>query len=226
MSVFSERKEQMLIMHPYDEVVSERKYNAVLGGTILWGIGINILLCYFCGDLMFRINPIAFYLGYFLMVIAGTIITIKSSNPYVSFLGYNMVVLPVGLVVASAVTIYGGLDSSVVLHAFMFTGIITGCMITLSIAYPGFFARIGGLLFGVSLGMMICWLLSWFFGFDTYWYSWLGAILFSLYIGYDYWRAQTYVKTVDNAVDSAASIYLDIVNLFLHLLRIFGRSDD
>ena len=226
MSVFSERREQMLIRHPYDVEISERKYNSVLGGTILWGIALNVLLCYFCGDMVLRMNPIAFYLGYFVLVIAGTAITIKSDNPFVSFLGYNMVVVPVGLVVASVVTLYGGLDSSVVLHAFFFTGVITGCMIMLSIAYPGFFARIGGLLFGVSIGMMLCWFLSWFLGFDTYWYSWLGAILFSLYIGYDYWRAQTYVKTVDNAVDSAAAIYLDIVNLFLHLLRIFGRSDD
>ena len=43
MSVFSERREQMMIMHPYDEVISERKYNAVLGGTVLWGIVINVL---------------------------------------------------------------------------------------------------------------------------------------------------------------------------------------
>jgi FtsH-binding integral membrane protein len=37
------------------------------------------------------------------------------------------------------------------------------------------------------------------------------------------YRAQRYPKTADNAVDCAVDIYLDIINLFLRLLRILGR---
>ena len=51
------------------------------------------------------------------------------------------------------------------------------------------------------------------------------AALFSLYIGYDFYRSQQFAKTVDNAVDCALDIYLDIVNLFLALLRIFGNRN-
>nr|MCR5618576.1 Bax inhibitor-1 family protein [Lachnospiraceae bacterium] len=53
---------------------------------------------------------------------------------------------------------------------------------------------------------------------------WIGAALFSGYIGYDFWRAQQFPKTLDNAVDCAVDIYLDIINLFLRILRILAGS--
>lgn len=59
------------------------------------------------------------------------------------------------------------------------------------------------------------------FNFDnSIYFSWVGAIIFSLYIGYDCWKSQKYVKTVDNAIDSAIDVYLDIINLFLEILTI------
>ena len=56
--------------------------------------------------------------------------------------------------------------------------------------------------------------------------SWIGAVVFSLYIAYDVWRSQKFPPTLDNAVDSALDIYLDIANLFLELLEIFGKYKD
>ncbi len=44
------------------------------------------------------------------------------------------------------------------------------------------------------------------------------------YIGYDWGRANQIPKTMDNAVDSAAALYMDIINLFLRILRIMGRK--
>ena len=59
-------------------------------------------------------------------------------------------------------------------------------------------------------------------------FLWVGAGIFTLYIGYDWYKAQAYPKTLDNAVDSALDLYLDIINLFLKILRILAkaRSDD
>ncbi|MBT7579493.1 MAG: hypothetical protein HN633_12065, partial [Candidatus Marinimicrobia bacterium] len=47
--------------------------------------------------------------------------------------------------------------------------------------------------------------------------------IFCGYIGYDWGRANQIPKTLDNAVDSAAALYMDIINLFLRVLRILGR---
>ena len=49
------------------------------------------------------------------------------------------------------------------------------------------------------------------------------ALIFCGYIGLDWCRAQQYPKTLDNAIDSAADIYLDIVNLFIRILSITGK---
>ena len=54
--------------------------------------------------------------------------------------------------------------------------------------------------------------------------DWIAAGLFSLYIGYDIYRSQNYPKTLDNAVDSALDIYMDIANLFVRVLQILGNS--
>ncbi len=53
-----------------------------------------------------------------------------------------------------------------------------------------------------------------------------GALLFTFYILFDWNRALRLRYTLDNAVDVSVAIYLDIVNLFLQLLRILGRSKD
>ena len=56
--------------------------------------------------------------------------------------------------------------------------------------------------------------------------DWIVAGVFSLYIGFDVWRSQQFPKTVDNAVDCALDIYLDLANLFIRLLSILARKDD
>ena len=53
--------------------------------------------------------------------------------------------------------------------------------------------------------------------------DWIAAGLFSLYIGFDLYRSQQFPKTLDNAVDCALDIYLDIANLFIRLLRVMSR---
>lgn len=224
MSMASERKAEMQVFHSGDVIVSDRIYNLTLGATVLWGVAMNVVLCAFCGDFVASVNPFIFLIAYFALAFGGQVISYKSKSPVVSFIGYNMVVVPVGLVVASVVSYYGGIGAEEVGLAFLFTAIITGCMISLSIIYPNFFSRIGGLLFAGLIGLVLSGIVMTFLGIDSYIYSWIGAVIFSLYIGYYYYVAQRYIKTVDNAVDSAISIYLDITNLFLHLLRILGRK--
>ena len=60
----------------------------------------------------------------------------------------------------------------------------------------------------------------------TRWIGIVMLVIFALYIGYDWVKAQQYVHTLDNAVDSALDIYMDIINLFLRVLMILGRNND
>ena len=55
------------------------------------------------------------------------------------------------------------------------------------------------------------------------WLDYLFVAIFSLYLGFDWARANAYPPTVRNAILSATQIYLDIVNIFVRLLSIFSR---
>ena len=178
------------------------------------------------GDVAQQINPIIFFIGYFACAITGIVMSAKSTNPLISFIGYNLVVVPVGLVVGVVVKSYvkNG-DADLVFQAIVLTAVITAAMIALSIAFPEFFSKLGGLLLGALIGLIIAEILSLFlFPWAQTAFAWIGAVIFTLYIGYDYWKAQEYPKTLDNAVDSAVDIYLDIINLFLKILQILGNS--
>ena len=81
-------------------------YNLIMGLTVLYGILINILIChYFTEDAiaMIQNNSRLFLLIYLGLCFAGCWISYKSDNPFISFLGYNLIVLPMGIVVSAAV---------------------------------------------------------------------------------------------------------------------------
>ena len=221
-----ERVEQRSAANSVGQIVSDRTYNMVLGLTVLWGLGINAIMCATMGNFAMRMNPIAFTIFYFVCCFAGLLIAYKSNNPIVSFVGYNMVVIPLGLELACLVAAVGGINTDIVMYAFVDTLLITGVMIIASLAFPNFFSKIGGILFAGLIGLLIVSLITMLLGGGGMWISVISAVLFSFYIGYDYWRSQQYAKTIDNAVDSAIDIYMDIALLFVQLVQIFANSND
>ena len=206
-------------------IVSDRAYNLIMGGTVLYGIVINALLCKFVGSVYNIMNPLVFLIGYIVLCMAGIFIAYRSDNPVISFLGYNMVVVPIGLVISTLVEFYGGISSQVVLDAFYYTALITAIMVFAALAFPNIFDKIGGFLFVSLIGLLITGIFSMFIGGAYGLYSFFAAAIFALYIGYDFHRSQMFPKTVDNAIDCALDIYLDIVNLFMRVLEILGRRD-
>ena len=46
----------------------------------------------------------------------------------------------------------------------------------------------------------------------------------ALYIGVDWVRANSVQRTTTNAIAAASALYLDIINIFLRVLRILARS--
>ncbi len=220
------RMERMNAYVNANAIVSDRTYNLIMGGTVLYGIAVNIILCNLVGNVYMYVNPIMFMLAYFVLCFAGIFIANKSQNPAVSFLGYNMVVVPFGLVISTLVEAYGGISSALVTDAFYFTALITAIMVFASLAFPSVFDRMGGFLFVSLIALLICGIFAMFMpGMYTI-YSYAAAAIFSLYIGYDFHRSQMFPRTVDNAIDCALDIYIDIANLFVRLLQIFGRSND
>lgn len=201
--------------------LSIRAYNIVIGLILLWGVLINIIMCVCCTEIFMQWNPVAILIGYFVIAIAGIFMSKSSRNAFVSFIGYNMVVVPVGVILSIFLVDY---DQISVMNALATTAAITLLMILLGSIFPQIFLSMGRILFVCLTGVVICEIIFLLIGFSTpsIW-DWIVALIFCGYIGYDWAEAQAKPRTLDNAVDSVVELYLDIINLFMRLL---SASDD
>lgn len=200
----------------FSKILSDRQYNIAIGLLLLWGFAINAIMCIFFPNMFMSMNPVVFIVGYFVAAVAGISMSKFSRNPVVSFIGYNLVVLPMGAMLSLALPDYLG---STIIRTLIATIFITLLMIGVSIIKPQLFNSLGIPLFICLIGVLIVELISMFMWATLpKWWDWLVAILFCGYIGYDWGKAQEKPKTLDNAVDSVVELYLDIVNLFLRLL--------
>jgi FtsH-binding integral membrane protein len=215
-----ERKNDRLFSGLSD-TLSPRQYNLAIGACIVYGFVINAIIVATCSDLFINMNPWVFLIGYFALAISGIIITTKSNNPVISFAGYNLVVVPLGALLS---VVLPGHSVGQILHAAVITAIIFVIMTCLAAIFPQTFAKLGRGLFISLIVLIITELLAWIvFGFIGTIFSWASAIIFTLYIGYDWHVAQSYPKTLDNAIDSACDLYIDLVNLLMDVLNIIDR---
>lgn len=204
-------------------ILNGHQYNFILGAVLCWGFALNWLIVRtFDPRLVLSSGPILFLGLYFASCFTGIWLFKTSFNPVVSFIGYNLVVVPFGFVVNIAVALY---DEELVFAAIQVTGSVVVVMMVLGTLFPKFFQKVRNAL-SLALCLFICIELFLIFTGRAHpgWIDWGVALIFCGYIGYDWGRANQIPKTVDNAVDSAAALYMDIINLFIRILRIMGRS--
>lgn len=216
----NERKLERLNSGLVDEI-STRAYNFIIGAVLAYGLIINAAMVMLFSDFFRSINYWVFLIAYFICGIAGIFISKGSSSPIISFIGYNLVVLPIGGLLSIFVPYYYIQD---IISAALVTAIVMAIMTTIATIWPHLFAGMGTTLFiSLTLGL-IAEIIALLFGYAGNIFNWLFVIVFSLYVGYDWTKAQAYPKTIDNAVDSSLDIYLDIINLFIRLLSILSKS--
>ena len=155
-------------------------------------------------------------------MIAGNTMVVRGGAG-MSFVGYTLIAAPIGILLCIFLK---GVPTSVVKSAVLITAIVTLSFMIAGTIFPGFFLSLGRVLAFSLLFMIVGGLINLllFRGRGYILYEWLGAAIFSLYIGYDWARANTCARTVDNAIDLSASLYLDIINLFLRIVQIMNRS--
>ena len=134
-----------------------------------------------------------------------------------------------------------GLTFSSIFVVYQMTSIISVFGITslifLIFALIGYFTNIdltklGTYLFMALIGIIICSLINIFVGSETFdlGITIVGLIVFIVYVAYDIQiikRSLYYFEQEDNlAIFGALQLYLDFINIFLKLLRLFGKSRD
>ncbi len=204
--------------------VSTKVYNLVIGLVLCWGFFASWLIVKMVPyKSLIDINIWVFFIGYFASCFIGFLIFTKSVNPFISFIGYNFVVVPFGLIINIVVHQY---DPGLVLAAIRVTGLVTFVMMILGSLFPAFFSKISRAL---SISLIIVIVVEmveiFIFGIHHGIIDWIVVVIFCGYVGLDWSRANQIPRTVDNAVDSAASLYMDIIILFLRILRIMGRRN-
>ncbi len=215
--------------HPGDVEVSASKYNAIIGAVLLYGFIVNAIIVKVVGTSYIETGLgglIGGIVAYVLCCIVGARLIHGSDNPAVSFIGYNLYVIPIGVIISGAVSIYLKTSPGAVTRAFVLTAIITGVMMAISTLIPDTFLSMGKTLLVALIVCIIVDVIALFLGYNLVIIDYAVTFIFSLLVGYDWARANACVKTVDNAVDSAAELYIDIINLFLRILSILGRSND
>lgn len=205
------------------KIISDNLYNIIIGLTLLWGFAANwLMVTMIPTESLVAINPFVFLIAYIACCFAGVSMFAGSDNPVVSFIGYNLVVVPFGFVLNMFLH---DISSTIIIQALEVTALVTGIMMVLGALFPAFFRRISGALCAALVVSIIVELLLIFvFNRDFVVMDYIVAIIFCGYIGYDWGRAQAIPKTLDNAIDSAASLYMDIVNLFVRFVSIFSND--
>ena len=204
-------------------LISDRQYNLTIGFAILGGLLINLFMAYFLKEQILSIPIIAVIIAYFIMSLGGIFVVHKASSAFVSGIGYIVLVVGMGLLLTFFLSMYA--ESSVYL-AFGITAGITLAMIALGTLFPAIFLSMGKML-GISLIITIvaeifC---AFFFRQALVVFDYIVIAIFSLFIGFDWARAQQYPKTMNNAIDSAADLYVDIINILIRVLEITGKAN-
>ena len=165
---------------------------------------------------------IAVICGYFLLTAYGTHLFEKSTTPWVSFLGYNLVVWPMGLMLT---LIFARHNPDIVTQAIAITAVVTVGMMCLGAIFPELFERISVVLVITLFLLLLVETIGYFvFGFRHEITDVIALAIFCGFIGFDWARANHLSVTIDNAIDSAGALYVDIINVFVRMLMILARK--
>ena len=206
-----------------DRRLSLEQYNGVIGAVLIEGLLLSALLAKMLGGLFSLISPLALVIGYLIISIIGIVVTHRSDRPLMSFLGYNLVVVPTGILLS---VLLRGVKTDLIIHALLITAGVVLVMIGAAQLRPRIFLKMSRALAVALVAVIVIEIIAAIAGWFSHgWWDALVAGIFALYIGYDWAKAQSNELTLDGAIDSCLDLYLDIVNLFVRVLNAL-KSDD
>lgn len=200
------------------------QYNLVIGAVLMWGLFINYLMALYLTYYIIQINYLAVLAVYLIASLGCVHVIYKSNIPLVSFLGFTGLSAAMGLLLTYYLTLF---DQSLIYDAFLLTTIVVCLVLIAATLFPAFFLSLGRTLFlTLLIGLIVELIAGIVLRLNVSAMDYVFVLIFSGYIGYDWSKAQQFPKNLDNAIDSAADIYVDIVNIFMRILSILSRIKD
>lgn len=130
-----------------------------------------------------------------------------------------------------------GFDLTLVLSAFMLAAAMFFCASMVGMTYPKDLSAVGRIAIMAVLGLIIASVFNWFVrssGLYTI-ISYAGVAIFCILTAYDMQKIKNIHRSAYSldaetsnkyAIIAALNLYLDFINIFVYILRIFGASDD
>lgn len=183
----------------------------------------NMLYNVFSTKLYYIIIIIEFALVIFLSA------RIQKMNPLTAKLSFALYSIATGLTLSLIFVMF---QITSIIYVFLVTSLIF-----LIFSLLGYFTKIDlskySTIFMMGLvGMVIATIVNIFLGnvmLDII-LNWIGVIVFVGLIAYDIQKIKRYASVIEDeekvAIIGALDLYLDFINIFLHLLSLFGKSRD
>ena len=206
-----------------ESTLSENKFYWIIALGLARWFWLTAYFAHLADQINFQPSIILAILIWLVLPICGIFLAIKSDNPILSFIGYNMVVIPFWFTMWPILNEY---SPEVIRNAMWITWCITVIMWWLGAAFPNIFKKLWWILF-IALWIFALLSIGSIFipQLNLEILDYIGAWIFSLYVWYDMYRASSLQRTVDNAIDLCVDFYLDIINLFIEILKITWRRD-
>lgn len=203
-------------------------------GIVTTGIG-SVIGGVFFGSLVDKLfqSNIAL-LGLLVVQIALVFVVTRlaeSRNKAIALSGYLVFTVFEGLIL-SPVLLFT--NPKILIAAFVSTAGLFGIMAILGYTTKIDMSRFGGILLAATCALFLAMIVNVFIGSGVFGYvvSIISVIVFSLWTAYDNQKLRISFENVDEtnansiAVMGAFNLYLDFLNMFLSLLRIFSGNND
>ena len=111
-----------------------------------------------------------------------------------------------------------------ILLAAVLTTVVVLTMTVAAVVFPNAFLSMGKTIFIALIGLVIAEFVTMLMGmFYPNIFAIIGIFIFSLYVGYDWARGQQYPSTASYACFTALQLYMDIINIFIRILRLLSK---
>ena len=212
---------------------------AVLSKVFMW-MFIGLLVTFLTGYVV-SLNPTMLLsifgdAGYFVCVIVEFVLVIflsthiskmSPATAKVSFLLYSFVT---GLTFASIFVVY---ELTSIIYVFLITSLVFGLFAFIGATTKMDLTKMGTYLLMALVSVLICLLINMFIKSSSFSLI-ISIISVLIFIGYTSYDVQKVLRLYDNnvlpeenlAIYGALELYLDFINIFLELLKFFGRKKD
>ena len=221
----------------------QTRTNSLLRNVYLWmtaGLVLTTVVAYYIGSNQELLDKIYSSGLFYMLVIAQLVIVfvlslrIRKMSAISAIVWFAIYSACTGAMLSAVIAIYA---KAVIARAFLTTALMFGGMSLYAMTTKRDLSRMGNIFVMALIGMVLASLVNLFLQSEALYYalSYVGVVLFC---GLTAWDTQKIIRLnneygnemdedtfVKLSIICALELYLDFINIFLYLLRIFGRGN-